>query len=742
MQRFLRSVALAAGLGLAGAAPAVGERFDDGRSGWVAYDPGRADYVIVISVDGMGSAYVAPLLAQGLSNELVNIKRVMNEGAGTLNARCDYNYAVTLPNHVTMMTSRGVLGTDGHGWTSNTDPGAATLESNKGTYVDSGFAVAHDAGLRTGIWSGKSKFSLFQQSYSATTGAADTNGVDNGRDKIDFDLISNGISAANITINFTNQMTATPCHFAFLHYQDPDATGHSSGWSTDPSSAFATTLKAVDNAIGVIVQMIEASPVLDGRTAIVLTADHGGHGTTHGDTSPPSNPLDFTVPFYVWGPGVTAGADLYALNSASRQAPGASDHPPYTGSQPVRDGDAANLALDLLGLPPIPNSMINAEQDLVVSGAPAALPPEVAITTPANGVTLSSPVTVSASAADADGTVTNVSFFAGTTRIGDDAASPYSAVWTDAPNGSYALTAVAYDNDGLCTTSSVVNITVAEESSGGFTAYNDCSSSATTPANTTQYRGDGTTSGFLKDFDTGTVQPVTLAITATQVAYNGTGGPMPNSGTDAYNVFNGKVVFDDVCYYGTTTGTWWMDATFSGLDPAKQYEFVASVNRNGSTYTGRFTKFTIYGADACVQASTPGVDVLSNESVRFCTGYNTVNGYVARWTKIRCGADGTFAVRAEDGAGAEAGKSYGFDGIMLRETFVPEPGTLTGIAVSNRTLRVMWSGSLGRVRIEATPSLTDPEWTTVPGATNLESMSHAIQLDDALPRRFFRVVTE
>ena len=48
----------------------------------------------------------------------------------------------------------------------------------------------------------------------------------------------------------------------------------------------------MDNAIGIILQMIEDSPALAGSTAIVLTADHGGHDNTHGDTS---NPLDFTV---------------------------------------------------------------------------------------------------------------------------------------------------------------------------------------------------------------------------------------------------------------------------------------------------------------------------------------------------------------------------------------------------------------------------------------------------------------
>jgi len=118
----------------------------------------------------------------------------------------------------------------------------------------------------------------------------------------------------------------------------------------------------------------------------------------------------------------------------------------------------------------------------------------VSITSPADGATLASPVTINATAGDADGTVTNVSFYAGTTLLGDDATSPYSIVWSDAPDGSHALTAVAYDNDGLCTTSSVVSITIAAPSSDGFTAYNDCSlSSATTPDNTTKYSGNGTT---------------------------------------------------------------------------------------------------------------------------------------------------------------------------------------------------------------------------------------------------------
>jgi hypothetical protein len=336
--------------------------------------PPLAQYVIVISVDGMGSEYVKPLLTNGCPNELTTFKRFQAEGAGTLNARDDVDWTVTLPNHVTMMTSRGVEGAFGHSWNYNGYPdglsGATTLEQKKGTYVASGFDVAHDNGLRTGIWAGKSRFALFQASYGATSGAEDVTGPDNGRDKIDRDTIMAGTNAASLTADFTNQMTASPFNFVFLHYQDPDWTGHyGGGWSTNPTSPFATTLKSVDAQVGIILQMVEASPTLQGRTALILTADHGGYGYDH---SVATNYLNFTIPFYVWGPGVQAGGDLYSINAPHRASPDPAQNPSYTNAvQPVRNGEAANLALDLLGLGPVTNSTLDYAQDLVVAGGVA-----------------------------------------------------------------------------------------------------------------------------------------------------------------------------------------------------------------------------------------------------------------------------------------------------------------------------------------------------------------------------------
>ena len=323
-------------------------------------------FVIVISVDGMGSAYVQPLLTSGAATELTTFKRFQAEGAGTLNARDDADFAVTLPNHVTMLTSRSVRGPAGHGWTSNNDPAATdTLASNKGAYVASAFDVAHDNGLRTGLWSGKSKFRLFLQSYGAASGAPDITGPDNGRNKIDCDKVIAGIAAADLTADLVARMTASPCHFVFFHYQDPDSAGHRYGWSTDPASPYATTLKNVDTQIGLILHLAETNPTLKGKTVVILTSDHGGHEKTHGDTH---NPLDYTIPFFVWGANIQPGGDLYAMNPTCRTAPAATANPPAAGSQPIRNGEAANLALALLGLGPVPGSTLNNPQNLVVTG--------------------------------------------------------------------------------------------------------------------------------------------------------------------------------------------------------------------------------------------------------------------------------------------------------------------------------------------------------------------------------------
>jgi Glycosyl hydrolase family 48/Bacterial Ig domain len=104
---------------------------------------------------------------------------------------------------------------------------------------------------------------------------------------------------------------------------------------------------------------------------------------------------------------------------------------------------------------------ISTAVSLTVTG-PVNTPPTVSITAPANNASFAAPanITITANAADANGTVTNVQFFNGTTLLGTDATSPYSFTWTNVAAGPYSITAKATDNAGAVTTSAAVSITV------------------------------------------------------------------------------------------------------------------------------------------------------------------------------------------------------------------------------------------------------------------------------------------
>lgn len=181
---------------------------------------------------------------------------------------------------------------------------------------------------------------------------------------IKIDVYVNTSDTATLVDLLVASLSDQSFDYVFLHLKDPDATGHASGWEVTPGSAYCNTIAAMDACLGHVFGLIDSDPRLMGCTAILLTADHGGIGYDHSD---PTLPEDYTVPFYVWGPGVMSGADLYALNPATRLNPGAG-RPPYSAPiQPIRNGEAANVALQLLGLGPVPGSTLDAAQDLALT---------------------------------------------------------------------------------------------------------------------------------------------------------------------------------------------------------------------------------------------------------------------------------------------------------------------------------------------------------------------------------------
>jgi RHS repeat-associated protein len=103
----------------------------------------------------------------------------------------------------------------------------------------------------------------------------------------------------------------------------------------------------------------------------------------------------------------------------------------------------------------------SAVRTVTVNGV-ANQPPTVALTSPGNGAAFTAPASIplAAAASEADGSIARVDFFQGATFIGTATAAPYTFSWTNVGQGSYALTAVATDNDGAMTTSAAVSVTV------------------------------------------------------------------------------------------------------------------------------------------------------------------------------------------------------------------------------------------------------------------------------------------
>jgi hypothetical protein len=97
-----------------------------------------------------------------------------------------------------------------------------------------------------------------------------------------------------------------------------------------------------------------------------------------------------------------------------------------------------------------------------VTCAGANQAPTVSLTSPATGSTFQAGanIALAATAADPDGTVAKVDFFAGNTLLGTDTSSPYTFNWQNVAAGNYVMVARATDNAGTFTNSSPVDVTV------------------------------------------------------------------------------------------------------------------------------------------------------------------------------------------------------------------------------------------------------------------------------------------
>jgi len=313
-------------------------------------EPPAYDHVLLVSVDGLrADALMEPGIA-----ELPAFQRLLT-GARTLDARTDPDDTRTLPNHVGMLTGRYKLGDEGHGWSTNStpDPGVE-LHDIRGDRTEGVFHVLSAAGVDGAVVAQKEKFLLFPRSWEGTDAERATSV---GRVELYAYALEDAIAVETVDAFMAARVDRRA--FAMLHLRGPDKAGHAHGWEPDTGSAYFDSVRAADAALGDLFTRLDADPARRARTAIVLTSDHGGGVPRKSHLGRGRAWVNVAIPFAVWTGDGTARGDLYALNPEVRAAPGLRDpRRDAPGPPPVRNLDAANLCLALLGLGPVPGSTV------------------------------------------------------------------------------------------------------------------------------------------------------------------------------------------------------------------------------------------------------------------------------------------------------------------------------------------------------------------------------------------------
>ncbi len=184
--------------------------------------------------------------------------------------------------------------------------------------------------------------------------------------------------------------------------------------------------------------------------------------------------------------------------------------------------------------------------------------------------------------------------------------------------------------------------------SAGFTAYDDCGGTTAgvlSTGNVTNY-GFGNT-GHLLNYADGSDTGVTIAfadnLNANTLLNIGPETAVPPvtaapGGTPMFTEFGNIINMGYVTASGTSAGqAGSFTVTFSGL-PASTFTLVAAGIRADSTFT-RPAKFVVSNVTAgFTNASPAGTTIstttLTNDSTTYNTGYNSVDGYVAKWTSL------------------------------------------------------------------------------------------------------------
>jgi predicted AlkP superfamily pyrophosphatase or phosphodiesterase len=243
------------------------------------------DHVVIISIDGLRPDAIAKYNAKTL-------QRLMREGRYSLSAQT-IAISKTLPSHTSMLTG---VDSDVHGITWNSDKTGDHGHVNVPTI----FGLAHTAGFTTAAFFSKTKFHHLEV---PTT--------------IDYVRSPKGAMygpwpSARTAQYVSDYLDGATPNLLFVHLAEPDFAGHNFGWM---SWMYGMAVREADVAVAKVLDDADAR-FGRGTYTVILTADHGGHGRSHGST----DPRDTTIPWIVWGAGVQAGDTLSGIRTMDTAA--------------------------------------------------------------------------------------------------------------------------------------------------------------------------------------------------------------------------------------------------------------------------------------------------------------------------------------------------------------------------------------------------------------------------------------
>ncbi|MFI3314934.1 MAG: ectonucleotide pyrophosphatase/phosphodiesterase [Rikenellaceae bacterium] len=241
-----------------------------------AKHPTGIEHVIVIGIDGLNSA--------GLENSITpNMDRMISGGAYCDAVRNVFPISSS-PNWATLLSG---VGTEAHGVISN------------GWYADS-------ASYEPLCKNEQNRFPTIFSVIRAQQPEAELGAIYDWNDF--YRLFERELVNKDFSISPERETTKAIVEYIkekkptllFTQLDNVDHCGHTYGWM---SQGYYDGITAVDSLVGDILTSIEDAGIAE-KTLVILVADHGGKGTTHGSSY---DSEELAVPIILYGKGVKKG---------------------------------------------------------------------------------------------------------------------------------------------------------------------------------------------------------------------------------------------------------------------------------------------------------------------------------------------------------------------------------------------------------------------------------------------------